>query len=76
MDEIDVANDRAEQFIAEALKQARPTKAGMTPSTGTCLSCQERIEAERLQANPAARLCCDCAAEEEAARKRAQRVGG
>ncbi len=75
MDEADLGNDRAEQFIANALEAARARVAG-TPSTGVCRSCLERIEPERLQVNPAARLCCDCAAEEEMTRKRAQRVGG
>ncbi len=75
MDEADVANDRAEQFIAEALKAAR-LKKDEAPSTGVCRSCEELIEVERLQANPAARLCAGCAVEAEAARKRAQRVGG
>jgi phage/conjugal plasmid C-4 type zinc finger TraR family protein len=75
MDEIDLANERAEQFTADAVRAARVRKA-FSPSTGICQSCHERIEAERLRANPTARLCCDCAAEDEAARKRAQRLGG
>jgi len=75
MDEADLANDRAEQFTADALRTAR-LKVDVTPSTGICQSCGETIEQERLQVNPTARLCCDCAAEEEVARKRAQRVGG
>ena len=75
MDEADLANDFAEKFAADALRAAR-AQMGTVPSTGVCQSCQAVIEPERLHANPAARLCCDCAAEEEAARKRAQRVGG
>ena len=75
MDEADVANDRAEQFIAEALKAAR-LKKDEAPSTGVCRSCEELIEAERLRINPTARLCAECAAEDEASRKRAHRVGG
>ena len=75
MDEADLANDRAEQFTAEALKLAR-AKMDATPSSGICESCRDAIEAERLHANPAARLCCDCAEEEEADRKRRQKVGG
>jgi len=75
MDEADIANDRAEQFTAEALRNLRK-QADTTPSTGICKSCGESIETERLKVNPAARLCCDCAEEEETARKRAQRLGG
>lgn len=74
MDEADVGNDRAEQFIAEALKLAR-SKIDLAPSSGVCLSCQELIEAQRLQADPAARLCAGCAVEAEVARERAKRVG-
>ena len=75
MDEADLANDRAEQFNAAAVRAAR-AKKDATPSNGICESCRDAIEAERLHANPAARLCCECAAEEEADRKRRQRVGG
>lgn len=75
MDEADLANDKAEQYIAEAIRQAR-AKADVAPSTGVCRSCSVTIEPERLRANPAARLCQDCAAEAEEARKRVQRVGG
>ena len=74
-DEADLANDRAEQYIADAIRQAR-ANADMAPSNGICKPCQVAIEAERLRANPAARLCQDCAIEAEAARKRAQRIGG
>ena len=75
MDEVDLANDRAEQIISDAVRAAR-AKANTSPSNGICQSCGEQIEEQRLRANPSARLCCDCAAEEEAARKRVQRVGG
>jgi len=75
MDEADLANDRAEQFTTDALKLAR-AKMDAAPSTGICQSCRDAIEVERLHANPAARLCRDCAAEEEADRKRRQKVGG
>jgi len=75
MDEADLANDRAELFTSEAVRAAR-AKLDRTPSTGVCKSCSEVIESERLRANPAARLCRDCAAEDEAARKRTRRVGG
>jgi RNA polymerase-binding transcription factor DksA len=75
MDEIDLANDKAEQFNADAVRAAR-AKSEAAPSSGICQSCHDAIEPERLRANPAARLCRDCAAESEAARKRAQRTGG
>ncbi len=75
MDEADLANDFAEKFAADALRLAR-AQMDAAPSTGICKSCQAVIEPERLHANPAARQCCDCAAEDEAARKRAQRLGG
>lgn len=74
MDEVDVANDKAEQFTAEAVRAAR-AKMGAQPSNGICRSCNETIEADRIRANPSAQLCCDCAAEEEEAKKRAQRLG-
>ena len=74
MDEADLGNDKAEQFIAEALKQAR-SRSEATPSTGICRSCDVAIEAERLQANPFAQMCQDCAAEAEAANERARRLG-
>lgn len=74
MDEADLANDRAEQFVADALRTAR-AKTDATPSTGVCQSCGDVIEPERLRANPTAQLCRDCAAEEEDAKKRAQRLG-
>jgi len=75
MDEADLANDRAELFTSEAVRAAR-AKVDRAPSTGVCKSCSDVIDAERLRANPASRLCRDCAAEDEAARKRAQRIGG
>ena len=75
MDEIDIANEWAEQFTADAVR-ARRAQKDTAPSTGVCQSCQDVIEPERIRANPAARLCHDCAAEIEAARKRAQRLGG
>ena len=75
MDEVDVANAKAEEFTADAVRAAR-AKLDMAPSNGICRSCEEAIEPERLRANPSAHLCCDCAAEEEAARKRAKLIGG
>jgi phage/conjugal plasmid C-4 type zinc finger TraR family protein len=75
MDEIDEANDRAEQFNAEAVRAAR-AKLYTAPSSGICQSCGDEIEPERLRANPTARSCRDCASAEEAAKRRARRVGG
>lgn len=74
MDEIDQANEKAEQFVADALK-AR-TKKTFVRSGGVCASCNERIEVERLQVSPGTNLCHDCAEEKEAADRRALRVGG
>ena len=74
MDEADLGNDKAEQFIAEALKQAR-ARAEAAPSTGICRSCDVAIEPERLQANPSAQMCQDCAAEAEAENERARQLG-
>ena len=74
MDEADLANDRAEQFVSDALR-ALKSRAEPVQSSGICQSCHDAIEPERLQANPAARLCRDCATEDEAARQRARRLG-
>ena len=74
MDEVDQANEKAAQFVADALN-AR-TKTTFVRSTGVCASCDERIEAERLQVNPGTNLCHACAEEKEAADRRASRVGG
>ncbi|HSV30356.1 MAG TPA: TraR/DksA C4-type zinc finger protein [Candidatus Omnitrophota bacterium] len=75
MDEIDFATERAEAFTRVALNAvlARVGEAG--PSSGICRSCREPIEAERLRANQHARLCRECAAEEEAHSQRARRCG-
>jgi len=74
MDEVDLANDRAEEFTANALRVLRAQK-DLRSSTGYCHSCNEKIEVERLIVNPSARHCCDCAAEDELDRKRAKRIG-
>lgn len=74
MDDMDIASEVAEAFNDAAIQAARAHQA-LNPSTGVCQSCHEPIEVERLAANPSARLCCDCAAEEEALRKRNRRVG-
>ncbi len=74
MDEADLANEKAEQFAADALRQICQ-RAEQPPSTGICRSCGETIEPERLAVNPTAHLCRDCAIEEEEARKKAHRLG-
>jgi len=74
MDEIDFASERAESFNAMALQMVLQ-KLDMTRSTGVCRACNMPIEADRLQANPHARHCCDCAEEEEARNNRVKRCG-
>ena len=74
MDEIDLANERAEQTRDDALRSAR-AKMDSVPSNGVCRACQMAIEAERLVANPTARLCRECAADEEADRRRRLKTG-
>lgn len=74
MDEIDLAAERAETFNAAAIKAALARQEAPL-STGICQSCHASIEPERLQANPRARLCMDCADEEEAAARRARLRG-
>lgn len=74
MDEIDYAAERTEAFTLVALRMAlvRPSHSH---STGFCAACLVDIEPERLKANPHARLCGDCAAEEEANERRRRRCG-
>ncbi len=74
MDDIDFATERAETFNATALQMVLRRQSAAV-STGICLSCSEPIETERLEANPHARHCCDCAAEEEAVSRRVKRCG-
>ena len=74
MDEIDFASEHTESFTAMALQMVL-RKAEAVSSTGVCLACDMPIEAERLDANPHARHCCDCAEEEEARSRRAKRCG-
>ncbi len=74
MDEIDFATERAESFTATAL-QSVLSRRGAAPSSGICRSCNATIERDRLQANPYAQLCCDCAADDEERRQRAKRCG-
>ena len=75
VDEIDTANERAELMTNMAIQVAlsRQPKA---PSSGVCRACGQAIEAARLQANPAAPTCCDCAAEAEAEYQRRRKLGG
>jgi len=74
LDDIDCATERSEVFTGAALQAVLSRMAG-PPSSGVCQSCQDTIEPERLRANPRARLCASCAAEEEARRLRRRRCG-
>lgn len=75
MDEIDFATERAEAFTKVALQQVLSRAGEGVPSTGICRSCNDDIEPERLRANAHARLCRECAAEEEAMSQRVRRCG-
>jgi phage/conjugal plasmid C-4 type zinc finger TraR family protein len=75
MDEVDVANERAEHLTSMAIKVAL-SRQSQVPSSGICRVCGERIENARLRANPSAPTCCDCAAEEDAERQRRRKLGG
>jgi RNA polymerase-binding transcription factor DksA len=74
MDEIDRAAERMENFTAEALASVLG-KLSARPSNGICRSCFEPIEPRRLQANPRASHCRDCADEEEALARRTSLCG-
>ena len=74
MDDVDFATERAESFNASAIQMVLH-RGVAAPSTGFCRSCDMEIEDDRLQANPHAHLCCDCAEEEEAERLKARRCG-
>lgn len=74
MDDLDYAAERVEVFTEAALRSVLGRMAG-GPSSGVCRSCTNPIEPERLRANPMARLCSCCAAEEEQHRHRARRCG-
>ncbi|RAU22013.1 hypothetical protein CU669_09965 [Paramagnetospirillum kuznetsovii] len=74
MDDLDYAAERAQVFTEAALQSVLGRMAG-PPSTGVCRSCTDTIEAERLRANPKAKLCACCAAEEEHHRLRSHRCG-
>jgi len=74
MDEIDLAAERTDMLNAAAI-QAVLGKNETVLSTGICRACNETIEPERLQANPYAKHCRDCADEAEARAKMARRCG-
>ncbi|MBF0324891.1 TraR/DksA C4-type zinc finger protein [Magnetospirillum moscoviense] len=74
MDDIDCAAERVEAFNAVALKAVLDRMAGPA-SSGTCRACGCSIEDERLQANPHARHCRECADEIEAETRRKNRCG-
>lgn len=75
MDEIDFATERAETFTKVALQAVLSRAEAGGPSNGICTACQEAIEAERLRANAHARLCRECADEQEALSQRTRRCG-
>ncbi|MDO8607636.1 MAG: TraR/DksA C4-type zinc finger protein [Phaeospirillum sp.] len=74
MDDLDYAAERSEAFTESALRSVLGRMAG-APSSGVCRSCTDTIETERLRANPMARQCRSCAAEEEYLRHRSRRCG-
>jgi RNA polymerase-binding transcription factor DksA len=75
MDELDYAWEHVELFTQSALNATLTRKGRMAPSTGVCKSCLTPIESDRLKANPNARLCCECAIEEEEMSQRQRRCG-
>ncbi len=74
MDDIDCASERVEAFNAVALRAVLDRMAGPA-SSGICQACDSPIEEERLQANPHARHCRECAADIEAEIRRKSRCG-
>lgn len=74
MDQVDIANDKAEQFIAESLRSAR-VKVETAPSTGICKSCNQEIPMERLLAVPTSHQCSHCASQDEEDTKRSKKIG-
>lgn len=74
MDDVDFATERAESFNTSAIQSVLKRQQA-TLSSGICQSCDAEIEDERLHANPHAKLCHDCAEEEEMARLKARRCG-
>lgn len=72
-DDIDLATERTEmrnQAALQAILNSQPRAL----SSGVC-ACGELIDAERLRANPYAKLCRDCAEEAEEERMRKRRLG-
>lgn len=74
MDDIDLAAERTD-MLNEAAIQAVLGRTEAVLSNGTCRACNEPIEPERLQANPYAKHCRDCADEAEARARLARRCG-
>lgn len=74
MDDADLASENMEAFKNAAIEALKAEKS-QTVSNGVCRSCGENIEDARLQANPYAAFCCDCAEEEEIKRRKARRCG-
>jgi phage/conjugal plasmid C-4 type zinc finger TraR family protein len=74
MDQVDIANDKAEQFIADSLRSAR-VKVETAPSTGICKTCNQEIPQKRLLAVPTSHQCSHCASEEEEDERRSKKTG-
>lgn len=72
-DDIDEATTRTDAFLAGAL--AKVLTIPRTISTGICKLCTEKIEPDRLRANPHARHCRECAGEIEEEMARVKKVG-
>ncbi len=74
MDEIDAANEHAEHMTNMAIQIALSSQS-RAPSSGICRVCGDPIESARLQANPSAPTCRDCAAAEDDKRQRRRKLG-
>jgi predicted amidophosphoribosyltransferase len=74
LDELDWAAELTHALNTGAVMAVLSRLSG-PPSTGICRSCGDAIESQRLRANPQARHCSCCAAEEEAEARRARRCG-
>lgn len=74
MDDIDLAAERTDMLNAAAI-QAVLGRTESVLSDGVCRACNESIEPERLQANPYAKHCRDCADEMESRARQARRCG-
>ena len=72
MDEIDRANELAEQSLQHALhahrKRAARDKRNPADEPGVCADCDEPIEPARLRALPMASRCVACQERKEKAR--------